>query len=120
MTEGQGKFERRVVARQQMTLPIAVEFMAEQDQPTSRVTGWTRDLSSRGAFFWSPAAFEAGQRLRLILQVESDSVYKGYTEIRWEAEVIRVEPRARERGVAVRILQFDIPKVVTCPVALPN
>jgi hypothetical protein len=106
------------MVRQQMTLPVVVEIMTEQGRPTSRVTGWTRDLSSRGAFFWARGAFVAGQKLRLILEVESDSVYNGCMEIRWEAEVIRVEPEARECGVAVRILHFDIPKVVTWPVAL--
>ena len=120
MSEGQGTSERRVMARQRVSLPVAVEFITEQGQPTLQVKGWTRDLSNLGVFFWAPGAFETGQKLRLILEVGTDSVYNCCLEIRWDGEVIRVEPGVREFGVAVRILQFDIPKVVTSPVALQN
>jgi hypothetical protein len=72
-----------------MTLPVAVEFMAEQGQPTSRVTGGRHDLSSRETFFRAAAAFEAVQRLGLTLGVGRESVYNGCLEILWQAEIIR-------------------------------
>ena len=108
------------MVRQRISLPVAVEFITEQGQPTLQVKGWTRDLSNTGVFFWAPGGFETGQKLRLILEVGTDSVYDCCLEIRWDGEVIRVEPGVRELGVAARILQFDIPKVVTSPVALQN
>jgi hypothetical protein len=72
-----------------MTLPVAVEFMAEQGQPTSWQTGGSHDLSSRETFFRAAATFDGGQRLRVTLEVESESVCNGRLEILWEGEVIR-------------------------------
>jgi hypothetical protein len=57
-----------------MTIPVAVEFMAEQGQPTSWGTGGSHDLSGRETFFRAAAASEGGQRLRVTLEVESESV----------------------------------------------
>jgi hypothetical protein len=103
-----------------MSLPVAIEVLAEQDRAALQMKGWTRDVSNAGVFFWAPGAFAVGQKLRLILEVGIDSVYNCSLEIRWDGEVIRAEPGVRESGVAVRILQFDIPKVVTYPITLQN
>ena len=80
----------------------------------SAAVGRTRDISSRGAYFWCRERFDRGQSLQVTLEVPPDQGRNWTLEIQCEAEVVRVEPaspRQEQTGIAVRILRFAIPQV---------
>lgn len=81
-----------------------------------RVIGHLRDISNHGAYLWSAQRFATGETLHLTLEVPPDQGRNWTLEIECETEVVRVEPgypRTGETGLAVRILRFSIPKVLS-------
>ena len=69
--------------------------------------GVTRNLSSTGMFFWtdSAPAFAIGDRVSITLEV----VRSGRKiRPRCQGEIVRIEPRGKETGVGLRIVESEI------------
>lgn len=118
MTRASQTLERRIFSRQAMAFPVTVEAARRQAETgpaaLEKLTGITRDVSNRGAYFWAEGAFHTGQQLRVSLEVPPEQGRNYSLRIQWEAEVIRVEGNELGRpalGVAVRILRFETPKI---------
>jgi hypothetical protein len=117
MTRANQTLERRIFSRQAMAFRVTVEAarrQAETGPAPEKLTGLTRDVSNRGAYFWAEGAFHTGQQLRVSLEIPPEQGRNYSLKIQWEAEVIRVEGNQLGRpalGVAVRILHFETPKI---------
>jgi hypothetical protein len=62
-------------------------------------TGITRDISKSGIFFETESAYSIGDRIRLSLNFEQET-------LQCEARVVRVEPRNGQFGVAVELTSY--------------
>jgi Tfp pilus assembly protein PilZ len=62
-------------------------------------TGMTRDISTSGIFFETKSAYAIGDRIRLFLNFEHET-------LQCEARVVRVEPRNGQFGVAVELTSY--------------
>jgi len=91
-SEDKRKEERTVIE-----LPLSLEYG----------TGMTGNLSASGMFFWtdSAPAFEVGDRVTITLEV-----VRSGRKIRpkCQGEIVRVEPRGRQTGVGMRIVESEL------------
>jgi len=81
--------EKRKDVRLRTELPVALE----------NATGITRDMSASGAFFWTSGNHAVGEKISFAIGLQDG---KG-TIWMCEGVVVRVEPRGKDVGVAVRI-----------------
>lgn len=81
--------EKRKEVRLRTELPVALE----------NATGITRDMSASGAFFWTSGNHAVGEKISFAIGLQDG---KG-TVWMCEGVVVRVEPRGKDVGVAVRI-----------------
>jgi len=82
--------EKRKDVRLRTELPVSLE----------NATGIMRDMSSSGAFFWTSGKHAVGDRISFAIELQNGS------GMVWscEGEVVRVEPRGKDVGVAVKII----------------
>jgi len=89
--------EKRKEERTVIELPLAFEDGK----------GVTRNLSTSGMFFWtdSAPAFTVGDRVSITLEV-----IRSGRKIRpkCEGEIVRVEPRGKQTGVGMKIVESEI------------
>lgn len=89
--------EKRKEERTVIELPLAFEDG----------NGVTRNLSASGMFFWtdSSPAFEVGDRVAITLEV-----VRSGRKIRpkCQGEIVRVEPRGKQTGVGMRIVESEL------------
>jgi hypothetical protein len=85
---------RRKDVRLRTELPVSLE----------KATGITRDMSASGAFFWTSGNHAVGDKISFAIGL------KGGSGMVWscEGEVVRVEPRGKDVGVAVKIIRSTV------------
>jgi hypothetical protein len=101
MTQG---IERRASRRFTMTLPLTVR---STEPGGSEQQGETRDVSFRGLYFLVEADYLPGSPIEFILTLPREITLAGDVHIRCFAEIVRVEPVERKRGVAARIERYE-------------
>lgn len=62
--------------------------------------GFLRDMSTSGAYFWTSGSHSVGEQVNFLVQLQSP---EGRTAWNCQGDVVRVEPRDSDTGVAVRI-----------------
>lgn len=67
----------------------------------------TRDVSFRGVYFLTDTPVEAGSPLELVLTLPQQITLAGDVRIRCFGNVIRVEERENQLGVALRIDRYE-------------
>lgn len=98
------RFNRRFV----LDLPIAVKFFDNQPQD---VSGHTRDVSSRGVFFYMDAAIHEGSSIEFVMTLPSEITQTEPVRVHCSGTVVRVEEETEtEQGVAVAIEKYDFVK----------
>ena len=68
-------------------------------------TGLTRDVSASGLYFETEGCFVAGEAITLAVEIDTAA---GKIALWCQGRVVRVEPRGREQGVAVQILESSL------------
>jgi PilZ domain len=97
--------DRRKARRFTMTLPLQVRIAS--NGATEEIAAQTRDVSFRGVYFLTDAAFEEGSPVELVLTLPQKITLAGDVRIRCFANILRVEPREDLRGVAARIDRYE-------------
>jgi hypothetical protein len=97
--------EKRARQRIPVSLPVSIKTASGIQNQAQ-----TRDLSSRGVFFYTNSKFAEGTDLEMVLVLPSELTFG---ERRWvccQASVVRVEnsPELGNFGVAARIDRFQI------------
>ena len=64
-----------------------------------------RDMSTSGAYFWTSGTHAVGEQVNFSVQVQSS---EGRTAWNCRADIVRVEPRDSDTGVAVRIKKTSV------------
>ena len=100
--------EKRSTRRFVLDLPIAVKFLDNQPQD---VTGNTRDVSSRGVFFYMDAKIDEGSPIEFVMTLPSEITQTEPIRVHCSGRVVRVEDETEtEKGVAVAIEKYDFVK----------
>jgi len=90
------RVERRAGQRFAYLLPVSLRLAATSTEGL----GFTQDLSSRGVFFFTDAALEAGAQIELTLRMPSEITLGEAMPVRCRGRILRVV-RPRERAEAL-------------------
>ena len=96
--------EQRSTRRFSLDLPITVKF------PTNgvgEVAGHTRDVSSRGVFFYMNSEIEEGNAINFVMTLPSEITLSDPVRVHCTGRVVRVTQAGDEQGVAVAIEKYD-------------
>ena len=99
--------EKRGTRRFALRLPISVTFL---DNGTYEVTGRTRDVSSRGAFFYVNSDIQGGAAIEFLMTLPTEITLTEPIRVRCSGKVVRVDKTGAEQGVAVAIDKYDFVK----------
>lgn len=124
--------ERRVGQRFPFLLPVLVRDISSDVE----ARGFTQDISSRGVFFITDAAFREGAAVELTLNMPSEITLGNDMRVRCRGQILRVvgpveiSPALRDQatntaetkvGVAVRLLGYEyLPDTVEESAACPR
>lgn len=105
MSTDQVQLERRAAQRFDFHLPVAVR-MAGTDREGS---GFTQDLSARGALFYTDFQFAAGDAVELTLVMPSEITLAENMRVRCRGKVVRVSKpnMANRSAVAVHLEGYE-------------
>jgi hypothetical protein len=97
--------DRREARRFNMTLPMR---LLPQDSNSPEFAAQTRDVSYRGLYFLSEAAFRLGSAIEFVITLPEQVTRSGDVNIRCHGQVVRVEPTQNGRnGVAAKIDRYE-------------
>lgn len=96
--------EKRTTRRFALDLPIAVKFL---DNGTFEVTGHTRDVSSRGVFFYLDSEIAEGASIEFVMTLPSEITFAGSIRVHCTGKIVRVCRDGKKQGVAVAIENYD-------------
>jgi hypothetical protein len=96
--------EKRATRRFSLDLPIAIKFL---DNGTYEVTGHTRDVSSRGVFFYVNSEIAEGAAIEFVMTLPAEITFTDPISVRCSGKVVRVDRNAESQGVAVAIEKYD-------------
>ena len=99
--------EKRGTRRFALHLPISVTFL---DNGTYEVTGRTRDVSSRGVFFYVNSDIQEGAAIEFVMTLPTEITLTEPIRVRCSGKVVRVDKTGTEQGVAVAIDKYDFVK----------
>jgi hypothetical protein len=97
--------EKRSTRRFALDLPVVVNF---HDDGTHQVTGRTRDVSSRGVFFYLSSEISEGASVEFVMTLPSEITFANSIGVHCVGKVVRVEKTASGQGIAVAIEKYDI------------
>ena len=97
--------ERRRYARARLSLPLTLQRVAGQRDP-SYLALHTRDISSSGVFFLSPQQIDPGTPIELEVLLINRPLGRGAVRMYAEAHVVRAEP-TEESGWYGLAVAFD-------------
>ncbi len=96
--------EQRSTRRFSLDLPITVKF---PDKGAEDTAGHTRDVSSRGVFFYMNADVEEGNSIDFVMTLPAEITLSDPVRVHCSGRVVRVTEAGDERGVAVAIEKYD-------------
>ncbi|HEY6250953.1 MAG TPA: PilZ domain-containing protein [Candidatus Angelobacter sp.] len=96
--------EKRRTRRFSLDLPISVRFL---DNGTYEVTGRTRDVSSRGVFFYVNSDMKEGAAIEFVMTLPTEITLTEPIRVRCSGKVVRVDTSGKDQGVAVAIDKYD-------------
>jgi hypothetical protein len=106
----QPQTEKRSDRRFTLDLPISVKFL---DNHTHEASAHSRDVSSRGIFFYLDSEIRAGSPIEFVMTLPTEITQNGPLRVHCTGEVVRVDnPSSREQGVAVAIQKYDFVREV--------
>ena len=100
-----GKPEHRIARRFPMRLPVSVKVSNGGLREEVCVT---RDVSSRGIFFYSDTPMQSGADIEYVLTLPREVMMMDPVRIRYRGKVVRIEPEvAQQYGVAASVHRFE-------------
>ena len=79
-----------------------------RDTHNSELTARTRDVSYRGLYFLTEAAFKVGAEIDFVLTLPQKEPHMGEVDIRCRGQVLRVEPSSNgTSGIAAKIVRYE-------------
>lgn len=96
--------EKRSTRRFSLDLPIAVKFL---DNGTFEVTGHSRDVSSRGVFFYLSPEIAEGANIDFVMTLPPEITFTKAVRVHCTGKVVRVQKNGNKQGVAVAIEKYD-------------
>ncbi|MCI0402900.1 MAG: PilZ domain-containing protein [Acidobacteria bacterium] len=100
-----GKPEKRIARRFPMRLPVSVRVSNGGLREEVCVT---RDVSSRGIFFYSDIRIREGAEIEYVLTLPREMLMMDPVRIRYRGKVVRVETgSAPQYGVAATVHRFE-------------
>ena len=101
----QPQTEKRATRRFVLDLPVEVKFF---DNGTYEVTGRTRDVSSRGVFFYLHSEITEGAPIEFVMTLPAEITFASPIRVHCVGKVVRVEKTSNGQGIAVAIDKYDI------------
>ncbi len=97
--------DRRNVQRFQLKLPLIVRWSSESKGEAATET---RDVSSRGVYFYLPEAVEAGAPIEIVMTLPNEITLAGPVRVRCLGKVNRTEHEEAGRlGVVATIERYE-------------
>jgi PilZ domain len=97
--------EKRSDRRFALDLPVTVKFL---DNRSHEITGHTRDVSSRGIFFYTDTEIHTGSPIEFVMTLPTEVTQNTPLRVHCTGKVVRVDnPAGAEQGVAVAIQKYD-------------
>lgn len=95
----------RPKTEQRSTPRVTRRVTARVRSPRGELNAETRDISQRGAFFFTPSRLEEGAQIELVLIMPPEITQAGAQWVCCQGTVLRVEEpdRAGQFGVAARL-----------------
>ncbi len=101
---------RRLSHRYELSLPVVVREGIPENP--ARLSGQTRDISTRGVYFLMDSDLEAGARLDLTLTLPAEITQGSAVLVKAQGRVIRTEKKSDNGvgriGVAAAIERYEI------------
>ena len=116
MTTTQVQLERRSTQRFDFHLPVSVRLAGSPEREGS---GFTQNLSARGALFYSDFPLNMGEAIELTLVMPSEITLAENMRVRCRGRVVRVCPPAAgsKCAVAVQLEGYEFLPEATSPAA---
>ena len=95
--------ERRAAQRFEFHLPVSIRVMGSGTEGH----GFTRDLSARGAFFYTEIELAEGSPVELTVMMPSEITLAENMRVRCVGKVTRVTRAESQLGVAVHIEKYE-------------
>ncbi|HEV3036708.1 MAG TPA: PilZ domain-containing protein [Candidatus Angelobacter sp.] len=96
--------DQRSTRRFSLDLPITVKF---PNHGAGDVAGHTRDVSSRGVFFYMNSKVEEGIAIDFVMTLPPEITLADPVRVHCTGRVVRVTQDGAEQGVAVAIEKYD-------------
>lgn len=96
--------ERRANRRFALDLPVIIKFV---DNQTQDITGQTRDVSSRGVFFYVNSGLKEGAAIEFVMTLPSEITSADPIRVRCLGKIVRLDQMTEKLGVAVAIEKYD-------------
>ena len=96
--------EKRSTRRFSLDLPITVKFPESGAQD---VVGHTRDVSSRGVFFYLDAQLAEGNSIDFVMTLPPEITLSDPVRVHCTGKVVRINQAGSEQGVAVAIEKYE-------------
>lgn len=96
--------EQRKTRRFNLNLPVTVKFDGGAAQT---VEAESRDVSSRGIYFFTDSHPDAGSEIEFTLTLPPEITLTQSIRVRCKGKVLRVQPSDEKVGVAAIIEQYD-------------
>jgi PilZ domain len=105
MSTDQVSFERRSAQRFDFQIPVSIRLIDSQTQSS----GFTQDLSARGALLYTDLAVAEGDAVELTLSMPSEITLTESMRVRCRGRVMRVaaDPAGTKFGVAVHLEGYE-------------
>jgi hypothetical protein len=104
MAQAQVQAEKRSTRRFSFNLPISVRRLGGG---VRQLQGYTRDVSSRGAFVYLSSEAEEGTAIEFEMMLPAEVTLSDPVRVSCSGRVLRVERSDKKQGVAVAIEDYD-------------
>ena len=104
MAQPQMQPEKRNTRRFSFNLPVMVRKLGGGSRA---LQGYTRDVSSRGAFVYLSSEAEEGAAIEFVLTLPAEVTMADPIRVLCSGKVLRVERSAQKQGIAVAIEKYD-------------
>jgi hypothetical protein len=104
MAQPQMQTEKRSARRFSFNLPVSVKKLGGG---LRQLQGYTRDVSSRGAFVYLSSEAEEGTMIEFEMTLPAEVTMADPIRVSCSGRVLRVERSERKQGIAVAIEDYD-------------
>ncbi len=104
MAQPQMQEEKRNTRRFSFNLPVMVKKLGGG---VRELQGYTREVSSRGAFVYLSSEAEEGATIEFVMTLPAEITLAEPIQVSCRGRVLRVERSEKKQGIAVAIENYD-------------